>query len=309
MKRIIPRRALACACAVLFLAAGAAHAVDGVIEINQTSATATGFPVAITIPGSYRLTSNLMAPPGSSAIIVVAPEVEIDLNGFAIMGAGGAGTPGIVGGPPGLTVRDGSISSFGGPGVVLGPESKALHLRVFANGGGGIAGGAICLIEDNRIVGNFGGDGLYADKCKVENNVIESNSGSGLSGSGNVVLYNRIASNGGAGIVAPLGDSMISENTILFNGLEGIFCGPSCTINSNVVKGNNTSAAALGGVVAGPGSNLTGNNSSFNTGTGMSLSPLAGYSNNTMHMNSGAEVTPAAHPTDAFDNICDGAAC
>ena len=54
--------------ALLLLAlAGPALAVDGVVEINQTCAVQTGcfsgdtagYPVTITQPGSYRLTSNL----------------------------------------------------------------------------------------------------------------------------------------------------------------------------------------------------------------------------------------------------------
>ena len=53
---------------VMLLAASAAHAVDGTIEINQASALAggisssdtAGFPVTLDSPGSYRLTSNLI---------------------------------------------------------------------------------------------------------------------------------------------------------------------------------------------------------------------------------------------------------
>ena len=52
---------------LLFALATPALAVDGVLEINQTCAVQTGcfagdspgFPVTITQPGSYRLTSNL----------------------------------------------------------------------------------------------------------------------------------------------------------------------------------------------------------------------------------------------------------
>ena len=52
---------------LLLAFAGPALAVDGVVEINQTCAVNTGcfagdtpgFPVTITVAGSYRLTSNL----------------------------------------------------------------------------------------------------------------------------------------------------------------------------------------------------------------------------------------------------------
>jgi hypothetical protein len=84
------RRAVCVAflCTVLF--AGLSAAVDGVIEINQASAAVggingsavsdpPGYPVVITQPGSYRLTSDLL--PGSqTAIRIDASDVSIDLN-------------------------------------------------------------------------------------------------------------------------------------------------------------------------------------------------------------------------------------
>ncbi len=67
----------------LLLSAFAAHAGDGVIEISQTQAEAggvtsgdtPGFPVTLSAPGSYRLTSNLdvrnePSPADISAIVV-----------------------------------------------------------------------------------------------------------------------------------------------------------------------------------------------------------------------------------------------
>src|SRR5262245_38474761 len=82
-----------------------ALAVDGVIEINQVAVFAggitpgdtPGFPATLSQPGSYRLTGNLDVtkmqngnPQPSSenitAILVTADDVQIDLNGFAIIG-------------------------------------------------------------------------------------------------------------------------------------------------------------------------------------------------------------------------------
>src|SRR5262245_30660355 len=70
--------------------AGGARAVDGVIEINDASILAAGgYPGVIGVPGSYVLTGNLTPPPGANGINVLAPDVTLDLNGFAITGAGG----------------------------------------------------------------------------------------------------------------------------------------------------------------------------------------------------------------------------
>ncbi|HUK64993.1 MAG TPA: hypothetical protein VLV15_16760, partial [Dongiaceae bacterium] len=62
------------------------------IEINATLASAgnvtpgdaPGFPIDINQAGSYRLTSNLVVPPGVSGIVISASGTQLDLNGFTI---------------------------------------------------------------------------------------------------------------------------------------------------------------------------------------------------------------------------------
>ena len=142
----------------LMLTAGiatTAHAVDGVLEINETCATlsgcfsgdAAGYP--ITIDGSagrsYRLTSDLIVPDeNTDGIYINTPGVSIDLNGFAIVRSGceatfgdctpasGTGVGVNVGGPSraGLTIRNGSITGMGDTGVVAGNTSTVTALRV-----------------------------------------------------------------------------------------------------------------------------------------------------------------------------------
>ena len=105
-KQFEPVRSKARVGALLALVlAGPAHAVDGVIEINQARAKAGGvtagdaplFPVTLSQPGSYRLTGNLDLTDASArapstdakdvkAIDVTASDVTIDLNGFSIIG-------------------------------------------------------------------------------------------------------------------------------------------------------------------------------------------------------------------------------
>src|ERR1035438_128341 len=78
-----------------FLLPAAVFGVDGVILIDQNKALAgnvtpgdtPGFPVTISQPGSYRLDSNLTVPDvNTTAIVIAADNVTIDLNGFAILG-------------------------------------------------------------------------------------------------------------------------------------------------------------------------------------------------------------------------------
>src|SRR5256885_13905531 len=71
------------------------YAVDGAVLINQSAALAgnvtpgdtPGFPVTISVSGSYKLSGNLTVPDANtSAIQISADHVTIDLNGFSIIG-------------------------------------------------------------------------------------------------------------------------------------------------------------------------------------------------------------------------------
>src|SRR5271170_3750944 len=72
----------------MVLAPFCAFAVDGVVLINQSTVTAAGgFPYTITQPGSYRLSGNLTVPNvNTDGIVISVDNVNIDLNGFSIIG-------------------------------------------------------------------------------------------------------------------------------------------------------------------------------------------------------------------------------
>ena len=79
-------RTLAVALLAAFLGSThAARAAEGVIEINEDSVQAGGgFPVTITGPGSYMLTSNLVVTNANqSALVLSGNEITLDLRGFA----------------------------------------------------------------------------------------------------------------------------------------------------------------------------------------------------------------------------------
>jgi hypothetical protein len=78
----------------LFVASQPADAIAAVIVIDQAKANAgnvtpgdaPGFPVSLTRPGSYRLSSNLRSP-SAVAIEITANGVSLNLNGFSIIGS------------------------------------------------------------------------------------------------------------------------------------------------------------------------------------------------------------------------------
>ena len=200
---------------VTALAAAPALAVDGVLEINQACVAAgcfpgdgPGFPVEITITGSYRLTSNLTVPDDDTTAILLQGVrlVNLDLNGFSILGqyACGISPPNCPGGPArGIDVaafnshnrvRNGGIFNFGGGGVRLGTRSVIEELHVTTTGGDGIVAEGFSIVRDN-VVTDHRGDGIHINSngCLITGNVVASVLGDGIEGAAAMLLNNRIS--------------------------------------------------------------------------------------------------------------------
>jgi hypothetical protein len=147
------------------LLAASSPAAAGTHEIDQRCALVDGcfpgdsggFPVTITQPGTYRLTSNLdirgvPAPQDVTAIEIVhtARGALLDLNGFALVGANTCSAPpagctgngtgyGVRGTAEGIEVRDGSIVGFGQDGLSIPAYGVRVdRLRAWWNGASGI---------------------------------------------------------------------------------------------------------------------------------------------------------------------------
>lgn len=194
-----------------------ARAVDGVHEINQTSALAgsvtpgdaPGFPVEIFTQGSFRLTSDLVVPAAVSAgIAIYAGGTRLDLNGFSITSTTqctgnpttcsplGSGIGIDASGASDVAVRNGRVAGFGVRGIWLFEEGSVEDVTVENNGTGGIATDEGSLIEDN-IVRRNGGVGIEA-------------------GAGSRIAKNVVHRNGGLGISAPL-SALATENAVSLN--------------------------------------------------------------------------------------------
>ena len=55
---------------------------------NVTPGDMPGFPITLSVPGSYKLTGNLVVPGGLNGIEITSDNVTLDLNGFRIAGSG-----------------------------------------------------------------------------------------------------------------------------------------------------------------------------------------------------------------------------
>ena len=132
-------------------------------EVNATNTPGNGTNVfVISASGSYYLGGNVTGVSGKNGIRISAPNVTLDLNGFALVGVPGslAGVTTLSGGRN-LAIRNGTIRDWGGKGV----ESLFIVFGLF---------------EDLRLDGN-GSNGLETHGGSVIRNcTASSNAGSGF---------------------------------------------------------------------------------------------------------------------------------
>jgi len=256
-----------------FMAAGAwlgavalpAHAVDGVILVDQNKAMSgsvtvgdtPGFPVSINQPGSYRLGGNLSVPNNTTtAIEINASNVTLDLNGFAILGpvtcpafpctnAGSlASGYGVLSGSDSpqkayvnITVRNGTIAGMGADGVhILGDSVRVEDLRVHDNAFSGIVVRSTTFGAQTNLL--------------VRGNNVQRNGSYGVKTYAGLVIDNMISESRDAGIsVQADGGAMVARNLVTGSGLAGLSLTAPVGYYGNTLVGNNGGGAqVLGGV-------------------------------------------------------------
>jgi len=139
-----------------------------------TPADTPGFPITISVPGSYVLTSNLTVPRGLDGIVIAADDVLLDLNGFTIQGGAlsfldsgkGIHAPISGGEYKRLAIRNGTITGFS-DGIYLfaslsrvedmhvntalpGSSGSAISLFSYVSGGSQLGSG---IVRNNVALG------------------------------------------------------------------------------------------------------------------------------------------------------------
>jgi hypothetical protein len=146
----------------------------------EPRAPISSLPFTITQSGSYFLTQNLTANTGGDGITVLADNVTIDLNGFALTGVAGSASAISEGGsaPPhsGWVVKNGAIENWpNGSGVfgshVTGGRYEDLHIK--AAGHEGINAGNQSNLERVTVEGdgNYGlvvGPSSRVSDCSIK---------------------------------------------------------------------------------------------------------------------------------------------
>lgn len=255
-------------CLALTAAAGPALAQ---IAIDHSAALAggvtpgdsAGYPVTITQPGHYVLTSNLTVPLGMGGIVVDAPNVTLDLNGFALGSSSGTCTQDlqtqavscnhmpIVDGTTqsrsgvwirkaGVVVRNGAVHGFRGHGLtVSGGPASFEHLRVHGN-------------QYHGIVANTG-----PVHSRVSQSMLLLNGASGIFGQGVLVERSTSSNNGGHGVHVAYGavtDSLLARNA--GHGVMGNASGPKLGVRGTHFIAN--TLGSLGAGTASAGGNFNG---------------------------------------------------
>ncbi len=219
------------------LAAVPASAVtldNGVVLITQADALAggvtpgdtPGFPVTLSVSGSYRFASNLLVSTAVNGIEVTAPEVTIDLKGFRMAGSG-VGLYGTIGFVRALTIVNGTIRGFTQDAIYSGGNDLTVdHMRIVDNPntrdfGAAITAAAKSTIRNSNISRNAQSGIICMKYCLVEKNIVSDNSLYGVLviDVGGIILGNTISHNTVFGI-AGSAPTTFGDNTVIANAVS-----------------------------------------------------------------------------------------
>jgi len=208
---------------------GQAEALAGGVTPGDTP----GFPVTLSEPGSYKLTSNLDNIGAAGAVVIEADDVFLDLAGFSIIGSNMGNYTGISAGlVERITVINGTVRDMGGKGMELLTDARV----------------------ENVMIANNGDDGIFLVHGRVIDCSISGNDGNGIQAvlfpSSGVIRGNFIHSNGERGIYQQYANGgMIIDNHVVGNGGFGMALAGTTAYGNNVLSYNNGGGAqVLGGV-------------------------------------------------------------
>ena len=263
-------------------------AIDkGCVPIGCFPGDGPGYPVEITVPGAYLVTSDLdvtgePAPEDVTAIVVSARGVDLDLGGFTLKGPVACnGDPPTCAPAPeaedgvgvyapasavGVRIHDGAIRGFGSYGVrIESPFAHLFSLRLSDSGWTPVYVLGIASRVEQIVAIDSGGSAAYFDPgaaAAISDSTMEAFNGSGIfTAAASWVVGNAVAqqSPGAVGIYANTA-SLVSCNAVR-NGGSGIEVTTGALVDHNAVN-----ACALGTCGAGDwallldlGSGYTGN--------------------------------------------------
>jgi len=284
------------------------------IAINATNTPgdndATPSLFKITAPGAYYLTGNITGEVGKHGIEIVASNVTIDLNGFALVGVPGTldGVGATVINITNIEVRNGSIRSWGGDGVDLSSLTVAVcvvrDVRSSGNGARGISTGSgstliRCAAYDNGTFGIAAGQGSTVTECAAF-----ANAGTGINASTGCTVTACSAYDNGANGIATAAGCTVTGSSANFNAADGISVGFGSTINACTAYSN-----AGNGITADSGSTINGCTARANTRNGKRVNFACSVLFNTCASNGNGTGDGAGILATGSDNRIEGNTC
>lgn len=302
LKRAASRIAVAVPLLLVGTLAPGARAEDGVLQINQVCAAGpgcfagdtAGFPVSIVSSGSYRLTSNLIAPNANTTLVsITGSGVSLDLNGFMIRGMsayGGAPTTtctnpgsgeGVNGTGGDVVVSNGHVIGMGSTGVNLGgPNSRVERVTVEDCCGNGIAIGIGSLAHESVVARNFLNGIIAGAASRVSACIAYDNGGSGVTsfpGATRLVVDGCLAAENGVDGISAGDRSLVRGSLSSSNHDDGIATGShGQVLESNTVGNSDRGITVLGSVANGSSTGVGLNVTDVNTGLDLSGGVLVG---------------------------------
>lgn len=222
----------------------------------------TGLPFTIATSGSYYLGSSLTAPGPGTGITISANNVDIDLNGFELIGVGGG--PGdtavtLTAGFTNTAVHDGTIRGWGDVGLDLGLGRYAhvYNVRAHDCGGDGVRLGSWGIIRNCVAASNAVGI-ITVENCKITNCVTANNLLDGLiAGFGTHVSHCVSTSNARRGFLL-IGECVLIGSTASLNSEHGVEAFTSCRISDCTANDNGVAGVVGNGILTDDGNDLEG---------------------------------------------------
>lgn len=227
-------------------------AADGLKEINQACVSAgcfagdaPGFPVQITEPGGYVLTSTLdvtglPGPEDVTVIDVTATRVTIDMNGYGLIGptvcsgaplncsplGSGRGIAALGAGDQ-VIVRNGFVEGMGLAGVACTESCTIIDVHAKNNGDTGLSAGTIRNSSSNgNGVAGMIANGVISDSIAIGNRF------TGIAGQEAVLMRVRANGNGSNGVACI--DCNLIDSVSSRNGGFGVFFSGQSAFGGNL---------------------------------------------------------------------------
>jgi parallel beta-helix repeat protein len=225
--------------------------IEARTPVDATHTPGNGIALfAITNPGSYYLTGNLIGATKMHGISIQTNDVTLDLNGFQMIGGSGSldGILAVASTPcQNIVIRNGALRNWETGLAALGGYCEVERLRVYACTSNGFDLGDHCGVRNCTGVTNGGAGILVGDGCVVTDCLVSSNVNGIYGGSDCVISGCQANNNSGDGI--DLTDNFkISKCMSDFNGVDGFDLGSTglireCSANNNDGDGIHASSA------------------------------------------------------------------